>query len=97
MYQAEKFIDPIIGYTCNAFYLELNLKLRKSIFATVEEANYLCWEYKFSFSLIDSLLKLPNYGGLIYRGVDYCADDIEQGSIYCFKAFTSTSKDPTTA
>lgn len=49
------------------------------------------YEYKFSFALINSLLKLPNYSGKVYRGVRFSDVKSKEGHIISFSSFTSTS------
>ncbi len=37
------------------------------------------WDFKFSYALIDSLLKLPAYNGTVYRGANYIPSDMHKG------------------
>ena len=57
----------------------------------VSKEDYMKYEYKFSFALINSLFKLPNFSGKVYRGVQFSDIKSKKGHIISFNSFTSTS------
>lgn len=49
------------------------------------------YQYKFSFALIKSLMKIPSYEGLVFRGIQFRDVKSQKGDIISFNSFTSTS------
>jgi hypothetical protein len=96
-FKREVFYTPIHYYTCNRFYGAINAFLRNIKYESpgVFESN----EVRFIANLIKSLNELPNYLGIVHRGINNFRFSNYQavGDCFYWKSFTSTSIRPEVA
>ncbi len=67
-FRNNEFLDPILGYTSQLYYEDLNTFLRDTVLGWLREEELGNMYFKCAFALIKSLHCLPNHNGVTYRG-----------------------------
>lgn len=92
-FKSQEFYTPLLMYTCNKFYKQINDCLR-----SIKVIGQKVFETKDMFliaSIVKSMKMLPNYLGVVHRGASNCKISKFQkiGDVFYWKQFTSTSQD----
>lgn len=93
-FKKEEFYTPIHYYTCNKFYKAVNESLRNIGFNDFEI--FKSKEMLFVGALIKSLFLIPNFIGIVHRGISHLrfSSHQKEGDLFYWKGFTSTSLKP---
>lgn len=94
-FKKKVFYEPILVYTCNSVYKELNNYLR-CLEASSSMTTNQTKEFVFACALIQALKQLRNFVGATHRGIkDFRFSTLryQPGQVFNWKSFTSTSTD----
>lgn len=92
-YKQKAFYEPILVYSCNSVYKQLNGYLRL-LEATKTAQTGSTKEFIFTSCLIQTLKKLANFVGVTHRGVRdfrFSTLKFKVGDVFNWKSFTSSS------